>query len=102
MIRRPQRSTLFPYTTLFRSPDGPGGGVGALGAGGTAGADPAGVGADLPGVGGGAGGGAGRGVRDRESTRLNSRPRQISYSVFCLLKRNTSRGSRRRSRGHRL
>src|SRR3712207_6900706 len=79
MIRRPPRSTLFPYTTLFRSPgrgvhpdrdvavedtvlgppalDDPGGG--RL------------VGADL----------------DRKSTRLNSSHANISYAVFCLKKK---------------
>src|SRR2546428_3239377 len=75
MIRRPPRSTLFPYTTLFRSRDRrrlrrvsipqrhrylppadrvrPGGG------------------------------------RDRKSTRLNSSHDQISYAVFCLKKKKT-------------
>src|SRR2546430_17292759 len=73
MIRRPPRSTLFPYTTLFRSHavlTGPthavsGGGVGLAGAVG-----PAGV------VG-----------PDRKSTRLNSSHSQISYAVFCLKKK---------------
>src|SRR2546430_6477673 len=75
MIRRPPRSTLFPYTTLFRSvhlreqmphaqePD--------------------------------RGGGRGREGdedqhQDRKSTRLNSSHSQISYAVFCLKKKNTS------------
>src|SRR2546430_13561429 len=70
MIRRPPRSTLFPYTTLFRS-----------------------------GMDGRAGGGAEKrrpvgGVvshpprsRDRKSTRLNSSHSQISYAVFCLKKK---------------
>src|SRR3712207_7830737 len=79
MIRRPPRSTLFPYTTLFRSttavptgtPPGPSAG------------DPAppprwrGVGrhptAPHP--------------RDRKSTRLNSSHANISYAVFCLKKK---------------
>src|SRR2546430_8371133 len=71
MIRRPPRSTLFPYTTLFRSPRGPG---------------------DIhdrtvlssqrppparPG--------------DRKSTRLNSSHSQISYAVFCLKKKKNKR-----------
>src|SRR2546430_13089263 len=71
MIRRPPRSTLFPYTTLFRSlgfgisPRGP---------------------STLPsgpswpitsGV-----------ATDRKSTRLNSSHSQISYAVFCLKKQN--------------
>src|SRR3989449_8054748 len=88
MIRRPPRSTLFPYTTLFRSPDGhdPGGGPGG--------------GLELPDVsqpdpadGAGVGGArarhdAGR-AGDRKSTRLNSSHGYISYAVFCLKKKTT-------------
>src|SRR5436853_1627572 len=68
MIRRPPRSTLFPYTTLFRSDDG------------------AGVQAET----------AERlhvemralaAARDRKSTRLNSSHLGISYAVFCLKKK---------------
>src|SRR2546430_12365626 len=87
MIRRPPRSTLFPYTTLFRSErrvaradrrarldvlDDP--------------PDPrAGGDLDL----------ARRAARDarpldRKSTRLNSRHSQISYAVFCLKKKKQS------------
>src|SRR3712207_7169072 len=90
MIRRPPRSTLFPYTTLFRSraavggdaaqPDGhvdllPGGDVVAQPGphfcqpAAAAGAD---CGADRP---------------DRKSTRLNSSHANISYAVFCLKKK---------------
>src|SRR2546430_13248681 len=69
MIRRPPRSTLFPYTTLFRSHD------------------------DAP-----LARREGRDVRpaagevetdggDRKSTRLNSSHSQISYAVFCLKKK---------------
>src|SRR2546430_12671053 len=67
MIRRPPRSTLFPYTTLFRSGDGH---------------EPAGA--------------VVRQVElltqrarieDRKSTRLNSSHSQISYAVFCLKKK---------------
>src|SRR5690348_18075353 len=78
MIRRPPRSTLFPYTTLFRSvPDLRG----------------------VPGVGdkphvevscrrGGYLAGVGRTPRrDRKSTRLNSSHPSISYAVFCLKKK---------------
>src|SRR2546430_10892446 len=80
MIRRPPRSTLFPYTTLFRSlfdldelPDDgllmPCGGLGA------------------PTV-----------SIDRKSTRLNSSHSQISYAVFCLKKKKTDqRGPSRRA-----
>src|SRR2546430_7757258 len=70
MIRRPPRSTLFPYTTLFRSDKEI---VAKLG--------PAGVKAAMDAVGGGLYG-------DRKSTRLNSSHSQISYAVFCLKKKN--------------
>src|SRR2546428_1278339 len=73
MIRRPPRSTLFPYTTLFRSlivpviKDADGKSIAGLM----------------------------RGIRDvvdrakadRKSTRLNSSHDQISYAVFCLKKK---------------
>src|SRR5258708_20676061 len=79
MIRRPPRSTLFPYTTLFRS-------VRAMGGGNCD--EPA----DLPGPGfSGAGLGIRRlGCRDRKSTRLNSSHQIISYAVFCLKKKNNT------------
>src|SRR6266513_3248095 len=64
MIRRPPRSTLFPYTTLFRSPR----------RGSLPGSSPRGE--DAP-----PGGG------DRKSTRLNSSHVSISYAVFCLKKK---------------
>src|SRR6266496_56853 len=87
MIRRPPRSTLFPYTTLFRSRPG----TVALRAGGDAGLLPP------PG-------------RDRKSTRLNSSHVEISYAVFCLKKKNRPRvgggegtsPGRRRATGVRL
>src|SRR2546427_4780934 len=79
MIRRPPRSTLFPYTTLFRSSHphdvapAPDGGVwyvaqrsGELGR-----LNPA----------------TSQVHRDRKSTRLNSSHSQISYAVFCLKKK---------------
>src|SRR3712207_8066803 len=85
MIRRPPRSTLFPYTTLFRSlridecrsnhgaqAEAPGGGP-VLRAG------------RLPRRLAGARG-RGRGG-DRKSTRLNSSHANISYAVFCLKKK---------------
>src|SRR5256885_12133610 len=93
MIRRPPRSTLFPYTTLFRStPDPPGQRVAGgcpLGRGdggrvarcgvASLGADPAGVHVvSLE-----------PRVADRESTRLNSSHLVISYAVFCLKKKKT-------------
>src|SRR5258708_11658511 len=82
MIRRPPRSTLFPYTTLFRSPGG---------------ADFIGLQSDAPLQ-------PGRttlrleyrgelsdrelvGALDRKSTRLNSSHQIISYAVFCLKKK---------------
>src|SRR5258707_12442223 len=76
MIRRPPRSTLFPYTTLFRShapverrlgliPSPPG--------------DDLFQGHTVPGAAPG----------DRKSTRLNSSHANISYAVFCLKKKNT-------------
>src|SRR5437773_10276043 len=69
MIRRPPRSTLFPYTTLFRSrrPTGPGHDQGGR-------PDGYGRAEDLH-------------RRDRKSTRLNSSHITISYAVFCLKKK---------------
>src|SRR3712207_8645112 len=67
MIRRPPRSTLFPYTTLFRSR-------------GVRGREPGRrLHAYLKHL--------GRGQRDRKSTRLNSSHANISYAVFCLKKK---------------
>src|SRR3712207_8635899 len=81
MIRRPPRSTLFPYTTLFRSAGGlrrvrPGHGA---------------VGGGRPDPGRLAGRGRPAGHRlaqDRKSTRLNSSHANISYAVFCFKKKN--------------
>src|SRR5258708_29016267 len=83
MIRRPPRSTLFPYTTLFRSA------AAALGAAVRADSaaqetarlnlDYATIHAPI----------AGR--TDRKSTRLNSSHQIISYAVFCLKKKNNER-----------
>src|SRR2546427_4292049 len=75
MIRRPPRSTLFPYTTLFRSlvagprrrrGDGHLAARDGIRLAHGEGADP-----------------------DRKSTRLNSSHSQISYAVFCLKKKKT-------------
>src|SRR5207249_7512257 len=70
MIRPPPRSTLFPYTTLFRSffvtglaQDGLAQGIQTATIRGT--------------------------VKDRKSTRLNSSHVSISYAVFCLKKKNS-------------
>src|SRR5256885_5477268 len=81
MIRRPPRSTLFPYTTLFRSVDRPG------------------VVGEWDGHGRAAPGEWGRNIGnpssprcmnpDRKSTRLNSSHLVISYAVFCLKKKHT-------------
>src|SRR3712207_8214943 len=95
MIRRPPRSTLFPYTTLFRSViagcDRPGGGwrakVNAQGAERQVPAEP---GSRNRPRGGRARPMGGSGLRrlDRKSTRLNSSHANISYAVFCLKKKN--------------
>src|SRR5438067_13329544 len=77
MIRRPPRSTLFPYTTLFRSGGRSGSRSGAS-----------------------AGGGAWRPASqiarapDRKSTRLNSSHVSISYAVFCLKKKKKKKDYR--------
>src|SRR2546430_7432013 len=83
MIRRPPRSTLFPYTTLFRSHA-----LGQLGAAGEAigeierfGNHDARI-AVYP-------------IGDRKSTRLNSSHSQISYAVFCLKKKKNKKKSSR-------
>src|SRR3712207_7616445 len=87
MIRRPPRSTLFPYTTLFRSKARTEAGrprivrqpAHVLGA---AGDDDLRITRlDQPG---------GR-IEDRKSTRLNSSHANISYAVFCLKKNKNSR-----------
>src|SRR2546430_8193483 len=70
MIRRPPRSTLFPYTTLFRSvEDRDAGAIYKFVVGAVVDQDDA---------------------ADRKSTRLNSSHSQISYAVFCLKKNNSS------------
>src|SRR5436190_2807103 len=80
MIRRPPRSTLFPYTTLFRSrhrhrlpgPDVRGNGAAAVR----------------------------RDPEDRKSTRLNSSHTVISYAVFCLKKKKKYKNRTIRSQIH--
>src|SRR2546427_8549464 len=89
MIRRPPRSTLFPYTTLFRSDLV----LRLLGEGASPAAVPGGDwhGVDRDNRGAGRQGApAGRAGRDRKSTRLNSSHSQISYAVFCLKKKKTA------------
>src|SRR5688572_31555221 len=78
MIRRPPRSTLFPYTTLFRSF------TGAVEALVTLTVDMRDVYPSQH----WAVRGAAPGFEDRKSTRLNSSHSQISYAVFCLKKKN--------------
>src|SRR5260221_1183887 len=71
MIRRPPRSTLFPYTTLFRS----------VWSGGKHDAHAATLESHR------------RGGGDRKSTRLNSSHTVISYAVFCLKKKKKNHTS---------
>src|SRR6266511_5539877 len=73
MIRRPPRSTLFPYTTLFRSPPP----LGDRGEHLVREQDD-------------------EGGEDRKSTRLNSSHVKISYAVFCLKKKQEEDKIRRR------
>src|SRR2546428_3666618 len=83
MIRRPPRSTLFPYTTLFRSVDLDGVAVVDL-----AGQEPHRQRIlDLPLDEALQGARPERLIQDRKSTRLNSSHDQISYAVFCLKKK---------------
>src|SRR2546429_8694381 len=92
MIRRPPRSTLFPYTTLFRSLRGAGterGRVRGEGRAGVLGAARSRWGGDRAARVGGCRGQDSR-ARDRKSTRLNSSHGYISYAVFCLKKKNTT------------
>src|SRR5256885_6010335 len=86
MIRRPPRSTLFPYTTLFRSQRAEAYVTGQLAAAGwpvtrrpftVPGAAAANLLAERPGT-------------DRKSTRLNSSHLVISYAVFCLKKKKNN------------
>src|SRR5437867_7325263 len=76
MIRRPPRSTLFPYTTLFRS-----------GVAGLRRPEPQRAGAQHDADRFAGAGAAEQSVQDRKSTRLNSSHRTISYAVFCLKKK---------------
>src|SRR5438094_1478587 len=80
MIRRPPRSTLFPYTTLFRSHARERGRAG------------------LPRLPRGAriSAAESRDTRDRKSTRLNSSHRTISYAVFCLKKKKKKNKEQKR------
>src|SRR3712207_8377111 len=98
MIRRPPRSTLFPYTTLFRSLPWDAEKAEAackLAVVHDAVADEVRIlhvmhdeGAEIPRVGKRAAHHLGVMHRDRKSTRLNSSHANISYAVFCLKKKN--------------
>src|SRR5256885_11807468 len=102
MIRRPPRSTLFPYTTLFRSPVDQGGRVAEARGGGP---DDVGDAQVLPVQACAVPGHGRRRIRlammlrwiceDRKSTRLNSSHLVISYAVFCLNKKKEYTHSRR-------
>src|SRR5690242_21023096 len=87
MILRPPRSTLFPYTTLFRS--GRAGFRGVVRDGARRGGSGGGRGAGVSGQAGRLARADRRGRRggDRKSTRLNSSHMSISYAVFCLKKK---------------
>src|SRR3712207_8294248 len=87
MIRRPPRSTLFPYTTLFRSPRGARERDRAEGGRPDRDRRDLRRGDDRRRAAGRAGGGPAL-REDRKSTRLNSSHANISYAVFCLKKKN--------------
>src|SRR5437762_3728409 len=91
MIRRPPRSPLFPYTTLFRSPWSSGPQVVGQGSGGHCTRRRLHEGAAAPGGSAGIGGARSCGTGDRKSTRLNSSHRCISYAVFCLKKKKKTK-----------
>src|SRR3712207_7811615 len=88
MIRRPPRSTLFPYTTLFRSwivVPGVGAFPEAMRRLRSLGIDDVLRDATVPVI------GLCLGMQDRKSTRLNSSHANISYAVFCLKKKKKSK-----------
>src|SRR5688572_32564797 len=99
MIRRPPRSTLFPYTTLFRSREEEGvvanvrSHVGHPHSGSQEAVEEMALGNEAlsfeveEAMGTGTGNVDRQGVADRKSTRLNSSHSQISYAVFCLKKK---------------
>src|SRR5256885_4645459 len=86
MIRRPPRSTLFPYTTLFRSGRADGGARLYLGQRFHGRCDRSGGRREAAGIG---------HEEDRKSTRLNSSHLVISYAVFCLKKKKSDKAALR-------
>src|SRR3989442_8594912 len=94
MIRRPPRSTLFPYTTLFRSSGKNGGPSGCEIIACLIQTDSVPQEGHIPQA-------HDVGVRDRKSTRLNSSHVRISYAVFCLKKKKTRFCCLRPARAHR-
>src|SRR2546428_2287324 len=100
MIRRPPRSTLFPYTTLFRS-DLRGAITDQAKTLGNAASEQYKKASETAGT----WAERGRGVAqrlDRKSTRLNSSHDQISYAVFCLKKKKKSKRTQRDNRHNNL
>src|SRR5690348_17898689 len=95
MLRRPPRSTLFPYTTLFRSPEGGWDAIVSLQLSAVEAGDLHAQRADGPAL---------RLLplpylllaEDRKSTRLNSSHPSISYAVFCLKKKKVQDGDAHR------
>src|SRR5436309_5100749 len=92
MILRPPRSTLFPYTTLFRSD------VRKIGLAAVVEQDERGL-LFVGGVGIGHEAGADE-EEDRKSTRLNSSHVKISYAVFCLKKKNKKKITKKHKPKH--
>src|SRR2546430_10728568 len=90
MIRRPPRSTLFPYTTLFRSAHGVRAAGGPEAHSGGIHRSPIHI-PSAP---------VRCSVRDRKSTRLNSSHSQISYAVFCLKKKKKHSIGKRLTASH--
>src|SRR3712207_7295490 len=90
MIRRPPRSTLFPYTTLFRSAPARTHVVARSREGRLDKRQDVDDGSRSPHARTDRLPGHPRGRRDRKSTRLNSSHANISYAVFCLKKKNTN------------
>src|SRR5947208_7459307 len=96
MLRRPPRSTLFPYTTLFRSDlsaDCRSFGLGPA-------ALVLAVRADRAGCRRLTAPAAAIDLRDRKSTRLNSSHQIISYAVFCLKKKKRKKHNPRNTQNH--